>query len=146
MFVFSCKTTKTQLTCIALCAVLLVGMLSAAFWRDSTVSVAKVTTADEGISYLKSYGYTATGGEKEELQVPDTADSTLTTYAEIAGIDLTPLLGKKIERRTYTITDHPDGTATAHLYLYKNNVLAGTLTVNGKLYPLLKDGHNGTAG
>ncbi len=126
---------------------LLICMLSAAaLRRGDTVSAAKVTTADDGIAYLLSCGYTATGGDKEEIQIPDTVDSTLAMYAKTAGIDLTPLLGKRIERRTYTVTDHPDGAAVAHLYIYRNNIIAGTLTVNGKLYPLLKDGNDGATG
>jgi len=146
VFVFSCKTTKKQLVSLVLCAVLLIGLLSAALWRENSVSAAKVTTDDKGVAYLKDCGYTAIDGKLQEIQVPDTVDDTLTAFAKAAGLDITPLLGKRIQCRTYTVTDHPDGAAVAHLYLYKDNIIAGTITVNGKLHPLLKDVNNGTAG
>lgn len=145
MFVFSCKTNKKQLFCIGICVLLFIGLLSTGTLRkQGAVSTATVTSADAGIAYLQKLGYTANGGELTTIQVPDTVDSTLSMYAKAAGIDITPLLGKTIQCRTYTISDHPQGAATAQLYLYNDNIVAATLTINGKLYPL--EVKNGTAG
>lgn len=132
---------------MGLCLLLAIGALSVgALRRQGAVSTVQVPTADAGIAYLQSCGYTAQGGKLTDIQIPDTVDSTVIMYAQTAGIDITPLLGKTVQCRTYTVTDHPSGAATAQLYLYKDNIVAATLTVDGKLYPLKKDVQNGTAG
>ncbi len=147
MFVFSCKTTKKQLFCVGLCVLLAIGILSTgALRRQGAVPTVKAPDADAGIAYLQSCGYTATGGELTDIQVPDTVDNTVLLFAKTAGIDITPLLGKTVQCRTYTVTNHPSGAATAQLYLYNDNIIAATLTADGKLYPLKKDVRNGTAG
>lgn len=145
VFVFSCKTTKKQLFCVGLCVLLAIGMLSTgALRRQDAKPTATAFTTDAGITYLQSCGYTATGGTITDIQIPDTVDSTVTMYAQTAGIDIAPLLGKTVQCCTYTVTNHPQGAATAQLYLYKENIVAATLTVNGRLYPL--EVKNGTAG
>ena len=147
MFVFSCKTTKKQLFCVGLCVLLAIGILSTgALRRKGALPTVKVPSADAGIAYLQSCGYTAKGGDLTDIQIPDTVDDTVMMYAKAAGIDITPLLGKTVQCRTYTVTNHPSGEAQAQLYLYKDNIVAATLTAGGKLYPLKKDVQNGTAG
>lgn len=137
VFVFSCKTNKKQLFCVGLCVLLAIGVLSmGASRRQSTVPTVKAPTADAGIAYLQSCGYTAEGGELTDIQIPETVDSTVSMYAKAAGIDITPLLGKTVQCRNYTVTNHPQGAAQAQLYLYKDDIIAATLTVDGKLYPL----------
>lgn len=147
MFVFSCKTTKKQLFCVGLCVLLAIGVLSTgALRRQGAAPTVKTPAADAGIAYLQSCGYTAKGGELTDIQIPETIDNTVAMYAKAAGIDITTLLGKTVQCRNYTVTNHPDGAATAQVYFYKDTIAAATLTVDGKLYPLKKDVKNGTAG
>ncbi len=154
MFVFSCKTTKKQLVWAVVCVFLLVAiLLTLAFWPEAATDTAaplSVATAEEGAAYLRSLGYEVSGGDVREIQLPDEPDQTLSTYNALlqkAGLDITPYLGKRVKYRTYTVENHPDGTATAHLYIYKDTIIAGDITVNGVptiLKP--KDQTNGTAG
>ena len=135
MFVFSCKTTKTQIFWTAVCVLLMAVLLVTAIVSParSTAAVA-VSDANEGIAYLRTLGYEAEGGEAKEIQLPETLDGTLAAYNALLktmGMDLTPYLGKRVQYRTYTITNHPSGNAIAHLYLYQNTVIGGDLTVNG---------------
>lgn len=150
MFVFSCKTTKKQIfwtvVCILLLAVLIV---AAVISPENTADTATVTTAEEGVAYLQSLGYEATGGEVREIRLPDRLDGTLAAYNELlrsAGLDLTPYLGKQVQYRTYTVKTEA-GDAPAHLYIYRGQIIGGDVTVNGVpkiLKP--KDSTNGTAG
>ena len=85
MFVFSYKTTKKQLLWMAVCALLLVAIvLILVFWPDTAPETptgktlsASAASADEGIAYLASLGYTATGGDVQEVQMPEEFDETL---------------------------------------------------------------------
>lgn len=163
MFVFSYKTTKKQLLWMAVCALLLVAIvLILVFWPDTAPETptgktlsASAASADEGIAYLASLGYTATGGDVQEVQMPEEFDETLTTYnalQQTAGMDLTPYRGKRLKCRTFTIKNHPLGEpAVAHLYVYKDKVVAGDISstaVGGFTQALLpvERTQNGTAG
>ena len=154
MFVFSCKTSKKQLAVVGVCAVMLIICVCAAFLRPNatqTVAFPPASTAEEGAAYLKSLGYDVSGGEVREIQLPDTLDATLAAYNELrktAGVDITPLLGKRVQFRTYTVHNHPSQNATAHLYIYGNRIVAGDLTVDGvpTILTKLKDVTNGTTG
>lgn len=140
MFVFSCKTTKKQLFWALVCIILLTAiLLTLAFWPDKTTATAApaaptatAATADDGIAYLKALGYTATGGDIREMQVPEEFDETLTAYNQLqqsVGMDLLPYRGKRLKCRTYTVTGHPSGqAAVAHLYLYKDTVVGGDIS------------------
>lgn len=154
MFVFSCKTSKKQLIWAVVCVILLIAiLLTLAFWPKKATDTAaqlSASTAEEGAAYLRSLGYEVSGGDVREIQLPEEPDQTLSAYNELlkqAGMDITPLLGKRVKYRTYTVSNHPDGAATAHLYIYKDKIVAGDITVNG--VPTLlkpKDQTNGTAG
>lgn len=154
MFVFSLKTSKKQLLFGAVCIVAVLCLLCIPPLADAVKSNGSAlpiaTTAEQGAQYLQSLGYEVSGGDEREVQLPDTADETLTAYNELlkqAGLDITPLLGKRIKFRTYTVKNHPSGNATAHLYIYKDRIVAGDITVNGVpeiLKP--KDITNGTTG
>lgn len=154
MFVFSCKTTKKQLFWAVVCIFLLIGiLLTLVFWpEDTTDTAAPLTaaTAEEGAAYLRSLGYEVSGGDVREIQLPDALDETLSGYNALlqqAGLDITPYLGKRVKYRTYTVENHASGAATAHLYMYKDKIIAGDITVNGVpeiLKP--KEQTNATAG
>lgn len=162
MFVFSYKTTKKQLIWAVVCAVLLVAiLLILLFWPDTAKetptgkAISSAASADEGIAYLASLGYTATGGDVREVQMPEEFDETLTAYnalQQTAGMDLTPYRGKRLKCRTFTIENHPLGEPTvAHVYVYKDKVVAGDISstaVGGFTQALLpiERTQNGTAG
>ncbi len=138
MFVFSYKTTKKQLFWAVVCAFLLLAIvLTLAFTPQKTTDTAApqaAATAEDGAAYLRALGYEVTGGDVREIRLPDEPDETLSAYNALlqkAGKDLTPYLGKRVKYRTYTVKNHGSGAATAHLYMYKDTIIAGDITVNG---------------
>lgn len=149
MFVFSYKTSKKQLIVTGVCICLLIALLVVLTGLPHSTAPTASANAD-GADYLKGLGYTVTGGEMREIQLPEHSDSVISRYAamlQAADMDITPYLGKRVQMYTYTITNHPNGDAVAHVYMYQNKVIAGDITVDGVptiLKP--KDVQNGTAG
>ncbi len=139
MFVFACKTTKKQLAWAAVCgcltiAILLTVSLSPVQTTAANTDPYTVTTAEEGADFLRQRGYEVSGGDVREILLPDTPDDTLAAYVALLkekGIDIEPYLGKRVKYRTYTVQNHESGNATAHLYIYKDTVIAGDITVGG---------------
>lgn len=138
MFVVSVKTGKKQLltalACIALVAVLATVSLLIPAPNDSIVSGTPVVstvvgTGEERISFLKNLGYEV---EEEavqirEIRIPDEPDAALLTYNELqkqAGLDLEPYLGKRVKLYSYRVVGGNSASA-AHLYVYRNTVIAG---------------------
>lgn len=139
MFVFSYKTTKKQLAWAGVCvcltaAILLTVALSPADTTAAAAHPLTVTTAEEGAALLRQHGYEVSGGEVREIQLPDEPDATLAAYAallEKEGIDFSAYLGKRVKCRTYTVQNHESGNAFAHLYIYKDTVIAADITADG---------------
>ena len=137
MFVYSCKTNKTQLFWAVVCLLLLGGiLLTLTLWpadaEDTAALPAPALSAEDGVAYLKSLGYTVTAGEVKEVQIPEEFDDTLTAYNALqktAGFDLTPYRGKRLQCRTYTVENFPgEDTVEIHLYLYKEKIVAGDIS------------------
>ncbi|MBQ6706557.1 MAG: DUF4830 domain-containing protein [Clostridia bacterium] len=136
MFVYSCKTNKTQLFWAVICILLLGGILiTLTLWPEDAENTAtrpaSALSVEDGIRYLKSLGYTVTAGETKEVQVPEEFDDTLTAYNEqqkTVGFDLTPYRGKRLQCRTYTVENFPgEEQVEIHLYLYKDKIVAGDM-------------------
>jgi hypothetical protein len=141
MFVFSVKTSKTQIFWALVCLVLIAGiLLTMALWPDTAPTAAKpiaVASAEDGVTYLKTLGYDVTAGDVQEIQLPETLDGTLSAYMQLlktAGVDITPFLGKRVKMRTFTVNDMAG--VQIHLYTYKDKVIAGDITQNGIPAPL----------
>lgn len=140
MFVFACKTTKKQLAWAAVCGCLTIAIVLTVSLSPVQTTAAPhtdpytVATAEDGAAFLRQRGYEVSGGDVREIRLPDELDDTLSAYAallEEKGIDITQYLGKRVKYRTYTVENHESGNATAHLYIYKDTVIAGDVTVNG---------------
>ena len=95
--------------------------------------------------YLTSLGWTIDREPVETLSLtlPKTLHEPYESYNELQlrqGYDLRPYGGKTLERRTYTVTNHPSGKpCQADLYLYNGEIVAGDvlcLGENGFIAPL----------
>ncbi len=136
MFVYSCKTNKVQLIWAIICILLLGGiLLTLALWPADTAATSRpltAATAEEGVAWLRSLGYTVTGGETREVQIPEEFDETLSRYNALqrsVGMDLTLYRGKRLKCRTYTVENYPAaGTVEIHLYLYQDKIVAGDVS------------------
>ncbi len=148
MFVYSCKTNKTQLFWAVVCLLLLGGiLLTLVLWpedaQDTATRPLTAMTAEDGVAFLQSLGYNVTAKETREVQIPEEFDETLTEYNELqrsVGLDLTPYRGKRLKCRTYTVENFPgEDTVEIHLYLYKDKIVAGDISsteVGGFQLPL----------
>ncbi len=89
-------------------------------------------TAQDRLSFLRSLGYevSETAEEVQELHLPDELDATLLEYEALqqtASMSLAPYCGKRVRVYSYSIINAEEA-ATAHLYVYRDRVVAGDIT------------------
>ncbi len=124
---------------------LAVCLLCTSVWSGSLYEVAvncshkytfdKVETETDAAEFLQQFGWEVDipAIEAETFTLPATFDTVYTRYNKMQssiGLDLTPYMGKTVERRTYTVRNHPkSGTehVRANLFLYENTVIAGDI-------------------
>ncbi len=146
MFVFSVKAEKKVLAVALVCVLAVVGMvtlglcLPAKHVSGKAVSF-KATTAEERLALLHDLGHeTAADSETvREIRLPDEPDDVLIAYEQLqldSGLGLLKYSGKRVKLYTYTVTNAQSDKAEAHLYCYRDRVVAGDITVNGEPMPL----------
>ena len=98
--------------------------------------------------FLKSYGWEtdARAVEREEITIPKPFDKVYENYNEIqlrAGLDLSPYMGMKGVRYTYTVKNHPrcaDGEEVrANVICVEGKPVAGdimTVSIDGFMHSL----------
>lgn len=133
MFVVSVKTSKKQLISLLICLLLLIAVVLLSIFHPAAKATAAPLPDDAArMAYLRALGYEAAAGvQVEEILLPAEADEVLQTYNALqqdAGMDLTPYLGKRVKCWTYTVTNLPEGDAVAHLYTYRDTLVAGDIT------------------
>lgn len=93
---------------------------------------------DRCADYLASLGWEIDRDPIETLSLtlPKPLHEPYESYNELQlrqGCDLRPYEGKKLERRTYTVTNHPSGKpCQADLYLYNGEIVAGDILCLGE--------------
>ncbi|MCL1806212.1 MAG: DUF4830 domain-containing protein [Oscillospiraceae bacterium] len=142
MFIFTAKLTRKKLAVgIGAVGVLLIGIIILMSGRGkaevsaATVPSAKgVKTAEDRVSYLTAYGWTADAASEEcqEVVIPKTFDGAFEEYNTLQkgqGFDLTKYKGKRVKRYIYQIINHPSGRTPvyASVLIYKNTVIGGDL-------------------
>lgn len=98
----------------------------------------QLSTNEDRISYLESYGWKVTPEPVETFQLllPDKLPEPYLAYNELQkkqGFDLTACCGKQVSRYTYAVTNypgHPDGVQL-NLYLCGDKPAAGDIVVTG---------------
>ena len=156
MFVLSMKTTRPRLAAVIAACGLLIAVLVGARGMSSAVP-AGVGHAADPVAYLQSLGYAVESQwtALQEIAIPTAEDPAFAAYnaaLQEVGYDLTPYAGQRIKQYTYAVQNHPtDPNAQAHVYVYKERVIAGEMvTATGErtpLEPLTKQGEtNGTTG
>ena len=156
MFVLSMKTTRPLLAAVIAACGILIAVLVGARGMSPSMPAGAGHAADP-VAYVQSFGYTVDTPwvALQELAVPSAEDPAFAAYNAVlqeVGYDLTPYAGQRIKRYTYAVQNHPtDPNAQAHVYVYKERVIAGEMvTATGErtpLEPLTKQGEtNGTTG
>ncbi len=137
MFVFSVKTTKKQLITSAVCVAAMIVLAIAAAATSTPIqstsgkpTEAQVKTDAERVGYLSRLGYETVSEptKVQEIRLPDEADSVLREYNALlqqVGMDLEPYYGKRVKCYSYQVLNHADGDAVAHLYVYRDKLVAG---------------------
>jgi len=141
MFIYTAKLHRKRFILGIVALVLVCGLFAViagfhSLWGTQSVSAPMSTTSiktnEDRIAYLEQFGWTVTpeAVTVEEVQIPETFDSSLDEYLALQkeqGFDLSKYAGKKVKRYTYSITNYP-GDATnilAGLLIYKNGVIGG---------------------
>ena len=155
MFIYTARIPKkrllaggiTLLCCLAvvLTAVLL---LSGSRAASAGAEVRGIRDNDDRISFLTGLGWEVsdTPIAAEELLVPAKFDENYADYLALQaqqGFDLTKYCGKKIQRYTYEVTNHPSGESGVQisLLIYRSTVIGGEVVspsagfLHGLVYP-----------
>lgn len=143
MFVFSVKAEKKHLLAALVCTVVAVTMVVLGLCLPTQsvggrVTNFKAATAQERVALLNEWGYTVELADEtvQEIRVPDEPDEALRTYEALqtsSGLSLLKYSGKRVKLYTYAVSDG----RTAHVYCYRDRVVAGDITANGTQKPLI---------
>ncbi|MBQ9459547.1 MAG: DUF4830 domain-containing protein [Oscillospiraceae bacterium] len=143
MFILTAKVPKRSYFLLAAFVVVLLAASVFFLKRDrtgaeDTSEQPRVETNDERIAYLSSLGWEAEGEPVESLRLtlPQELVEPYRSYNELQlrqGFDLSALLGKSLERYTYTITNYPGRPkgCQADLFIYQGEVVAGDIICAG---------------
>ncbi len=140
MFVFSVKTSYKQilsaLGCVAVVAVAVV-MAAVLPEQATVVSATRVTSGEERVAYLRSLGLEIAEDSEEvrEVRIPDEPDEVLLQYntlQEQAGRSLEAYYGKRVRLYSYEV----ENGGVAHLYVYRNRIVAGDIEHDGEMQPI----------
>lgn len=145
MFIFTAKVRRGRLALGVLALILACGLFTAvagfhSMWSVPTAGVQNspksLKSEADRIAYLEGLGWKVEAEPVlvEELQVPETFDSTYDDYLALQsgqGFDLTQAAGKKVTRYSYAITNYPTGDQglLVSLILYKGKVVGGEVAV-----------------
>lgn len=141
MFVVTARLPRKKLlaggvTVLCCCLVVAAALVLTLGDRAVTTSAeaSGVRTNEDRVTYLNSLGWQVSPSPviTEELLIPDTFDSSYTSYLELQsqqGFDLTRHTGKRIKRYTYDITNYPDSNTKvqAVLLVSKGKIIGGQL-------------------
>ncbi len=111
-----------------------------------TVSFDKIKTAEDRISFLRSFGWEVevTPTEEVEVTIPAEFDKIFQSYNELQkkqGFDLSKYRKKQVKRYTYRITNYPDYTGDVYVsvLMSRNRVIGGDVSsadANGFIHGL----------
>ena len=126
-------------------ALFIVCLLCTVVWSGNLYSVAvncahkytfeDVKTETDAAAFLLQFGWEVEipAIEAETFTLPPSFNQVYNRYNRMQssiGLDLTPYMGKTVERRTYTVTNHPkSGTdnVRANPLFYEDKVIAGDI-------------------
>ena len=155
MFIYTARIPKkrllaggiTLLCCLAvvLTAVLL---LSGSRAASAGAEVKGIRDNDDRVSFLTGLGWEVsdTPIASEELLVPAKFDENYADYLALPaqqGFDLTKYCGRKIQRYTYEVRNHPSGESGVQvsLLVYRSTIIGGEVVspsagfLHGLVYP-----------
>ena len=142
MFIYTAKAPKRRslllLTVLALLLVSLLLLHGCKPAKQNDTPSLEAATNEERVAYLNSLSWEVDEEPLEALRLtlPEEMAEPYRSYNELQlrqGFDLTPCLGKTLERFTYRVTnypDHPKG-CQADLYTCDGVIVAGDIICTG---------------
>ena len=140
MFIVTAKAPKSR-SFLLVAILTLAALLGALFLRGHSASGdearQQAKTNEQRVAYLNDLGWEVDAEPIELLQLtlPNALEEPYRSYNELQlrqGFDLTPYLGKTLERCTYRVTNYPDrGDCQADLYIYGGEIVAGDVVCTG---------------
>ena len=107
-----------------------------------------VTTNDDRVDFLKSFGWDVSSSPTEsgQVRIPDAQSPLYERYNSLQksqGYDLTAYAGKAVMRYVYKVNNYPGATEPVYatLLIYKNTVIGGDITdtsAKGTIHPLTR--------
>lgn len=155
MFIYTARIPKKRLMAggVSLLCCLAV-VLTAVFLRAGTAAVSAsaqvrgIRDNDDRVSFLTGLGWEVSDApiSTEALLVPTEFDETYADYLALQaqqGFDLTQYCGKRIQRYTYSVYNHPSGEAGVQvsLLVYRSTIIGGEVVspsagfLHGLVYP-----------
>lgn len=127
MFIWTAHFSKKKALLALLAAVAVIALLLVLFGgrrdEESPPEPPRLTSNEERIAYLQSFGWELEPEPLETLQflLPETLEEPYLTYNKLQqqqGFDLTSCAGKQIARYTYAVTNYPGRPLGVQLNLY----------------------------
>ena len=138
MMVMTAKVDMKKIAMIlAIVAVLLVAMimLFGGGSEPTAAAATEISSNDDRVQFLKSFGWTVTASPVESSQVKIPAESSdvfdrYNALQKIQGYDLSQYAGKTVMRYVYKVTNYPGATEPVYatVLIYKNQVIGGDVT------------------
>ena len=141
MFIVTAKVPRRRNVLLA--ALVVLAVLVSLLWLRSRSSAESaepaVRTNEDRVAYLERLGWQVDPEPLEvvRLTLPETLEEPYRSYNGLQakqGFDLTPYLGKTLERSTYAVTNHPSQprACQADLYVCDGAVVAGDVVCTGE--------------
>ena len=143
MFIVTAKVPKRRNLAFAAIAVLVIAAAAVALTGHSPKSAEnepsfQAETNEQRVAYLESLGWEVNAEPVESLRLtlPEELVEPYLSYNQLQlrqGFDLTPCLGKTLERCTYRVANYPDRPAgcQADLYVCEGVIVAGDIVCTG---------------
>ena len=122
MFIWTAHFSKKKALLALLAAAAVIALLLVLFSgrrdEEAPPELPRLTSNEERIAYLQSFGWELEPEPLETLQflLPETLEEPYLTYNKLQqqqGFDLTGCAGKQIARYTYAVTNYPGRTSSA---------------------------------
>lgn len=146
MFIYTVKASRLKYFALLICSIAIILTVAAVVPKqqkyESVAVVAydysDITTNDDRVSFLESFGYTVDPNPLEVVSVtiPETFDSVYEKYNDLQrsqGLNLKRYSGLNVQRYTYAINDYNENTENviANLLVYNDNIIGGDICKTG---------------
>ncbi len=138
MLVMTAKVDKKKIAIIAAAALVLIFALALLFGGNSSTATgapASISSNDDRVQFLASFGWevVTSPAETSQVRIPAEASEVFNRYNALQksqGYDLSPYQGKTVMRYVYKIKNYPGATEPVYatILISNNQVIGGDVT------------------